>query len=624
MRRFEKIVQTNRIFNDPVLNDEKNCLKDGSVSLCSLLGYDLDKSFIKYYFNNESNNIGFKWKELKSNRTHIINSHYKKNSKDLLYSYTDKKDIIVKHIFSKDYSKYVYKKSNVKKIIDNYVKFNPNKKEIEKYKDNSIIESAHVIGNTIHGGFVKEYSDILVLDIDNHDDLDQNLFSQQIFNFLPDELLNNIIHIEESFEKSYHIFVKLDKEYSLVEKRMFIAPINEHIKSYKSIKSKIEVPEKIAFPLSYRYSPVEYINEQIKPVTTYMKLYLFETIHKYNDIKGYCLNQSKIVVNATEEVIIENKIQWRPSELYFRSKTKFISKDEKIKQLKSNPDFKIYSGDRWNTIHKIMREAKSYDINNDELFEIIQSNNIDSKDLSDSHKLTKLKKECFGSYSKTNYRNIIQEPNKFFSNRYIIPEDILNKLHKNKFIDSVIENCGRELNDKNREIFKIVLTEMIGKFYYNIEKPKNVKNSFSNKYLIGIQFSKSECNLLKQQHGILKNTDVYNLLTTLYKSSGLFKQHFSCKRGWFFNPVDTSKNRCRQFDLLLNDKSIIKDKLILSSIITTLCSRISNKIKKYKKRLSSSHAIFVNKMIKQITIFRLVCMKAHKKRVKYSLIMNTT
>lgn len=404
-------------------------------------------------------------------------------------------------------------------------------------------------------------SDILVIDIDCHkgNSLRSYNVAYTLINHFKDYL-----YLERSVEGGYHLFIKLDKEYSITEKRQYINELKERYNI-----NDIEMPTAIRFPFSYHYEAVNTLNDSdnIIPCTAKDNIK-----NNYNSQTGFILYTEQIKIIKNNVVSITSKIFDRS----IKSKIKHYTPEEFL----TITDIFISKGNRHNPMLELVRIGKFNNWSIEDIKSVIKQLDLGSKDLSiwSDDKLYSIIEEIYDS-CKMEYREFSSIcTNKFISNMNIIPKSILEAIQNEQFIENIITNCDYKLTDLNRDKFKIILSEMIGYIYYDCINNRKALNN-KTKYIIGKQFSKQYADLMSQFYSDKFNSiDCHSIIKTILKRSKLFTQYKINTRGWYFNHIDSSNNFCKQYDLINNyNHSIFNNSNLLSYLLFTLYNSYSIK-----------------------------------------------
>jgi len=538
---------------------EKNQILTGKIlESFSLLGYDLNSEYI-YAVTDKCTN--WQWYTTK-NKTYPKN-FWNKNDKRYEQKYTPYflSDHILKHCFPLEL------------------------KNKSKYNDSNYI---HI---DMCGSSFKENSDILVIDIDNH----KNEGSLSIFNefqIIKNHFENKIVYMEISKDFGLHIFVKLDKVYSLNEKQEYFKSIS---KEYNLTHSHL--PFKMRFPLSYHYQPCDLDLNHNNPIDTIEKIKT-----DYKNLSGFNINP--VARNLLTEKLITNEKVYKPSALYKRQgkKINHITPDEFLQ----TTDIIISKNNRHLPMLEICRISKFNNWNTDQTLNVIRNLDHGSNDLKkwDNTRLSKEiehiknKSKIYYSETATNYC----KPDTFISNEKYVPLEIKNLIQSDEFIINTIQNSNYKLTELNIKKFKAVSIELFGYIYYNTHNSKQTTRD--KKYLVGIQFSPYYCELFKkylQESKQFISIDVYDIIHTIMQYSNFFNQYFINDRGWFYLKDNIENNYCRQYDLsnnkhhyLFNNSNIIsyllinkfqelfRNKIKVKLLyIQTFINDIINKVKEY-------------------------------------------
>lgn len=544
-KELAKKLKTDLIFREQT---KRKC-----IDFLTFLGFDLTKEYI-YAFIDKDNFNSLAWRETQNhfwNKSFFDVKNRKYESKLECFVIEEK---ILNHAFPLE--------------LKNKVKFK-NKTFYHNNVDTETLYNMSYCSNTIMGGYLKDVSNILCVDIDNHNKKG-SLYTYEIKNALVEFMKAEPIYMEISYHGGYHLYFKLDREMSLYEKKTLALEFKE------KYKYEIEIPIKMRFPNCVQYIPINHHAE----IFSYL-----DAIDRAYELYNIQMVSTNTKINTLP---IKEKIKTVQSSIYsrrFQSSKNKISIDDFIK----NPTIEISTGNRVQPMLTIIRIGKANNWSIDDICKAIYTCNnpiFPSKDLSRwsyktlYHQVENTFKRC--SIKTSEYSS--SKPENFISNIKYIPSHILAKIDKN-FITLLIQQIQNNSNEykatkKNINSFTIILKEMIGSMYYNAKNNKTVKHEFFKKHLIGMQYSTAFAVSLKQHYKKeLETTDVWGIINIILKYSTLFVQYKANKRGWYFNSNNKEKNFCRQFDLSFNtNHKILNDTQTISLL---LYHSINNFIKKY-------------------------------------------
>lgn len=527
-----------------------------------LLGFDLSRNVISQKTKKTRNTMTTKWTELKTvpyddNCVYVTESRYnKKENKYYEVNIAKSKiELAFYHIFS------------------DCVKTN-----FYYYSHRDILESTlsaqnvNKINNNV-GAYVKDKTDVFVVDIDNHDGTNTLRMLEMRDLVIMVLGIENLIFQEMSQDYGFHLYFKLDRPLTYEGRTKLLKYIQKKI---GVSKKHLQTPCKVRFPLSYDYTALSCDSTDICAFENNTIEAINKTINKYENCKGF--DASKY---ATEESTVKEKFQT----LYKRTKVSSIIKKMGINEFLSNPDYDVYEGESYEKACIFVYFAVNHNMTEEECYDLMQQKNKGSKDLTNNPKESKKRiKFLYKKFDSSKCNIIPAEALNYISNKNLIPEKVIKLLSNKKVIKHLIMFMGYKDTIRNRRITEILLIEIIGKFYYNIENPKELQNkNLPEKLLVGEQFSLDACNLLKTLYNELKNVNVYKRVSDLLKFSGIFSQFFSNKRGYFFNSLSNSKGSCRQFILRTNGDNLISfSKETLTTFILTSFSFITEKFREFK------------------------------------------
>lgn len=536
--------------------------------------FDVDKNFIKYIPDSKKqtsrNDLFATWIEIKNNDNHIEEQKkhiYRKNGEIVIgnsyTNYTHVNKVILKHLYPDCFKRNVHTSYG--------------------FSGKEFVRNFKIITDCTYGGYLKENSDIFVIDIDNHNNTDKTSMLQLYYRVKKRFGNENILLTEKSYQYGFHIYVKLNR---VIDKDKKAILIDQVIKRCLSNKTYIQSPCKIRFPLSCQYQPVEpewgmdVLSKEEAGEIALKKYnnsegfncdYLFESENEPVVNKEIVVNTDNIITNETikESIIDKNNneidvIKTSPGrdgrgKAYFTVLEKSNYSNYKSVKLPES----INAGERNDNFLLIARVLKAQGKTIDEAWDYIISHIGSSKDLNNSKKIPRLRKDFEQIYSKADVSKMkgakkskyMEEGlTEFIDNTHLIPKVILKGLRTEQFKKDLQE----KLNNNNMEITyskdKILngctelIIQLIGKMYYQALNPRIANKKFNpdgTDSIVGVQFSEIECKLLSKQYPeLFENIDVYNnILNTVYYFSDLFflyKKHF-------FNPNQLHLSRCRQF-----------------------------------------------------------------------------
>jgi hypothetical protein len=515
-----------------------------------LIGYDLESEKLYAVIDRDE----WKWQSTINQKYNRKIWNYKIKEPEYVNIPYDLSEHILKHCFPLELKNNTPKKTNW----------------ISNQEDRI---GAHYIEYDMCGSYLKDNSDILIIDIDCHDG--NNLKSYNTLYSLLNHFNNEYLYIEKSYEGSYHLFIKLDKEYSIIEKREFLNNIKEQYNL-----SNIEIPVKMRFPFSYHYEPYTH-NFEFVSIQDSLK----NIKYNFDNQQGYILQ--------TEQKEKSQKIIPIVSSIYSRqrqSKIKHITSEEFLQ----NTDIVISKGYRNIPMLEICRIANFNNWTDEETLFIIKQIDQGSKDLarwSDDIILKVISK--MRSKSTIYYQESIScKPEKFISNIELLPDWLQSSLSDKQFIDNIIIKCKYKITDINRKKFTIALQEMFGSILYDCKNNRTTLNSKAKKYLIGKQFSSQYAQLMNKYYSDSFNSvDFHSIIKAILKYSELFSQFKSNSRGWYYNHLNKESNFCKQYDLSNNKNHIL---FLDNNVILYLIIQLLKSIFKYNNKLLIIQDFFNN------------------------------
>lgn len=549
------IFKTNRIKDIEISNILKDIQKDVFLKyqfnkqfedIFNILGYDLNGEFIYSIIDRDT----LLWQTTKNKQYPNNVWNYKLKIYESINKEYKLSEHIIQHCFPLESKKAFPKKSN---WISS--------------KENKI--GAHYIEKDMCGSYIKDVSNIMIIDIDCHKNNTLQAYNELLILL---NHFNNYLYLEISYEGSFHLYIKLDKEYSYIERKEYL----NKLKKEKNLLC-VDLHIKMRFPFSYHYEPC---TEEMEILSIQNSI---KTINKkYKKQIGFNLN-----IQQKEKVIpIISTLYGRKK----KSKIKHITSEEFL----SSTDLNISYKNRHNPMLEICRIGKFNNWNYGEILYVIRTldqGSEDLKKLNDKKLLKNIENICNKS---TIYyqKSITTKPEKFISNIDKLPINIKNVLEDESFINKVILNCERKITPINQQKFKIILLELFGAILYDTQNNRITLNNKKNKYLIGKQFSSYFANKLKEHYSEIQSFDCYGIIKDILNKSNLFIQFKSNIRGWYFNTLNSENNFCKQFDLSNNKNHI------LFNNYNTICYLIINLLNSFtttKSKLLTIQDFFNNK-----------------------------
>jgi len=486
--------------------DSKEIIITHLKDVINTLGYDINSEFIYAVSNGNK----YDWKTTINKK--FIKSYWSNIYKkpEMFYEYYNFEDHILPHIFPLE------------------------------LKNKSSKNDSHYINQDMCGCNIKDNSDILVLDIDAHRNNSLETYNEidAILHYFKE-----ILYSEISSEGSYHVYIKLDKQYTFYERKQIFNVAKEKLNLLNT-----ELPTKMRFPFSYHYQPY------IHPYFTHEWPGIYSIIEATKQIIPNYQQQKGFNPQIEKQKII--KQEYKPSVIYGRQyKTTLIHQTPE--QFLQNTNIIISANNRWLPMLEICRISNYNNWSSENTLDIIKQLDTGSNDLKKWNDTILLKNiKSIKDNSNTYYQeSISHRPEKFISNIKHIPLQILPIIENKKSLNQIIIKSGYKLTNINKYKFSLCFKEFVGCMFYNTI---NNKQATKTKYLIGTQVSQQYCNMLKQHYGhLFKAFNPYSIITSILKHSNLFKQYKHNNRGWEFNPNNPEFNFCKQYDFINNKKHIL-------------------------------------------------------------------
>ena len=456
-----------------------------------------------------------------------------------------------------------------KRKIGFYYKLDPyNKSGYDNYKNG--LYNVYFMNKKTYGLSQKSKTDVVWFDLDNHKADIQNQAIEKLKNLM-EELeisLKDFLYIEANyFTGGIHCAIKLPFE---VKNPEFFKNLEKTLGIECNFQTKL-----LRLPLSFEYLPLRRdINLENKREFTdndFEKTYSetrknmnFNTIKFQFDEFGKIIEKNKLhesFIRLRKELIKKEEEKKNKVKLYWSTPQQLFSRIKNTK-IKNKELYTIRYEHRWDTFKKLIPYLKHAGKSLEEVYEILQLQNIDSKDMNN---FDKLKKEI-----KTFYNNIkiahevkgVYQHN--ISNQSFL-QDITKKFFDNedfqrylteRFIEKYVKVRNYKNNSVSKEKYNILLKqipyfikEIIGKMYYDVKNPKEFKNNKLNHYL-GFQLSDNHLRKIQEQSIIdlklednpLNRTSLQYLKKALLEVIGIeeIKNLNNNKKNWI-------KGSCKSF-----------------------------------------------------------------------------
>lgn len=552
-RQFYPISQDSPFFYNNLLNILN--------SLSYNLNYDsTNYRYGKRYFSNDLRD--FTW--VTSNENKAIPQLYRDKKYGTL-DYWDKpakftKDEILSHFLS-------YKAPN--RLISFFYTSKDKEALINDYSESG--KNIYKVHNKTFGSSQQMNSDILLLDIDNRENISAietlGLFLDY-FNINTKEL----IYIEQNiFTGGIHTALKLPCKISNIN---FYSELESFLHK-EGIDIECNFINKVLrFPLSYEYNPIQkddkifQFNEFI-PESFFVKSFE-EFISDISNPKICSSLELLNFINNFQDIDRKNN--------YWKIKKHLFKK--KYSTGKFKPDYyKIYKGNRYDTMSKLIPYAKNYGNNIEQVADIILANNVSSKDLNKWSR-EKLIANITPFYNKCKtFDKTIKSYNGFISNEKLLHTKTINFLNNeifinwftNKFVQEYMKLRNKHNNgfsnissmklENLKKQLPLFLTEIIGSMYYQVNNENEFIDSRFN-CIKGFQLSDSHLKAMQdyinQKLSIeneLKNTSIQYLKKAILNTLNIEEIYYNRKRNWM-------NGCCRSYRIKrVNDIHLLLDNL---------------------------------------------------------------
>ena len=539
--------------------DSPQTLQEIFYEILKLLTYNLDFNSSNYRYGQRlfSNTLkDFSWISTNENKTLPI-SYFDKNdyitkSYDKKMFFTDKE--INEHFLS-------YQSTN--RCISFAYNAEYKNELIKKYSES--LKNMYKIHKKTYGSSQQLNSNVLLVDIDNRNDISAIETLGLFLDYLNINI-NDLIYIEQNrFTGGIHTALKLPVN---IENKDFYSNLENELHN-EGIDIECNFINKILrFPLSFEYNPIKKDNKIFGYNEFIPESFFINSLNDFiTSLTSFKICESERLLSFIEKYQhIDKKINyWDKKKNLFKKQYKAFFK----------PTFyKIYNGNRYNTLSKLIPYAKALGYDKEQIIDIIYQNNVDSKDLkkwSKSH----LENNINNFYNKCNlkFEKIIKNNDRFISNEHLVPDTTYKFLENKKFISffvkRFINNYLKERNKHNNGFNNVselkiqnltlqmpyFLKEIFGTMYYQINNPKEFIDNKYNQYL-GFQLSDTHLSAMQDyinnKLGLdneLKNTSLQYLKKALITSLSLKDIKYNRKRNWM--------NGCCKSYYIRNNNDII-------------------------------------------------------------------
>lgn len=440
---------------------------------------------------------------------------------------------------------FAHDKTNRK--ISFYYKLNQlDKDELSNY--DTALKNMYKVHKNTYGSTQQLNSNILLIDIDNYE---YRSAIETLSLFLDTVNLNicDLLYLEQNaYTGGIHTALVLPYQitntefYSQLMKKLNEEGIRIECNFINSI---------LRFPLSFEYVAIKH-NEKVLYFDEFIpQQYWEESFDSYMNNMNWNPVNSEYLNNLYKE--LHNISDYKN---YWNIKKHIIKRKKNIKIKNRHTFYNIRSGQRYDTMSKMVPYCKLMGMSLDETSELIYNQNIDSKDLS-KWSLDKLKHNITNFYNKCDSQVFsLTRNNKFISNEIYLPIETLTFLESEQFKEQITNRFvyhyinERRKHDDNfkslslekvkvlKEVLPTIFKEIIGKMYFDVNNEKQFIDGINEE--LGFQISDSYLKKLQdysiESNGIdspLSKTSLQYLKKSIIKTLSLSEiKYKNRKRNW--------------------------------------------------------------------------------------------
>ena len=440
---------------------------------------------------------------------------------------------------------FAHDKTNRK--ISFYYKLNQlDKDELSNY--DTALKNMYKVHKNTYGSTQQLNSNILLIDIDNYE---YRSAVETLSLFLDTVNLNicDLLYLEQNaYTGGIHTALVLPYQITNTEfYPQLMKKLNE-----EGIRIECNFINSILrFPLSFEYVAIKH-NEKVLYFDEFIpQQYWEESFDSYINNMNWNPVNSEYLNNLYKELhsISDYKNYWN-------IKKHIIKRKKNIKIKNRHTFYNIRSGQRYDTMSKMVPYCKLMGMSLDETSELIYNQNIDSKDLS-KWSLDKLKHNITKFYNKCDSQVFsLTRNNKFISNEIYLPIETLTFLESEQFKEQITNRFvyhyinERRKHDDNfkslslekvkvlKEVLPTIFKEIIGKMYFDVNNEKQFIDGINEE--LGFQISDSYLKKLQdysiESNGIdspLSKTSLQYLKKSIIKTLSLSEiKYKNRKRNW--------------------------------------------------------------------------------------------
>ena len=528
------------------------------------LTYNLDYSSSNYrwgkrYFSQDFKD--FKWVTSSDKKITVtkwdVNSHsYVNEEIKAVFS-----DLMIKNHFLSCLKK--------NRKIKYFYKLNPiEKQELKDY--DVALSNMYRVDNKTFGSSQTIGTDILLIDIDNYDDKPS---LQTLSKFLEHTKLSvkDLIYLEQNaFTGGIHTALKLPHK---ITNTNFYSNFMSY---FNDLGIRIEcnfINNILRFPLSFEYVAIKKDEAILDENVLISKDYWEETFDQFINNMNWNVCNSQFINEFIIKEHNKEKIVINPYENYWKTKKHII---ERPKSSRFNPNrfsfYKIYRGNRYNTMSKLVPFCKMQGLSLDDTVDVIIQQNESSKDLIkwSRNKLTNNIRKFYNNCPEqmfcinksfngfiSNIPNLPQQTYEFLTSKdfgeYITKRFINNYIKERNKHHSGIKELSKEKTEILHKIIPSIVLEIIGRMFYDLNSEKRFIKGISED--LGFQLSDTHLKAI-QEHIIntmgiespLAKTSLQYLKKAILSSLSLKEiQYKTRKRNWMLGS-------CKSFNIkTMND-----------------------------------------------------------------------
>ena len=564
-------------------------------SLYKLLGIDTHYNAYKVLLptiDEKENQVTLQWFEING-----VNGSYEDKTGKTIYKFKYINKLIVEQ------EKFLYKSPTA------------NSKNFKRYFESILskenFELAFKLNGAVHALPMQPISNILRLDIDNHNN--SNIAQYTLRRVC--EILNYPeMFIEQSIvNNGYHLYIPFKNGFTEQQKKLFIEKINSEI--YESLEDDafhkntkfVECPTYLRLPNSPSYAILKIQSKEdlfqlISEGTC--NSFLIEYMDMINYVEGLKQSENSCVLDYIEYEITEE--QERKEEViesfiipFIRSNLSFKNIDEKYNNIHIGKSHR----------HKYYESKVAYgylkNLAPEQVLKDIRIADAGSKDLAKTSD-AKLLQDIIRLYNyfenKVQDNHFKKNVNQFQSNKNLVPQHIVNSC--DKYIDHILYDSGYKSRNRRKKFHKQakdLFLEIIGQFIYDTTiNKKSILNNYIQSDCDSIlsHFSNKWFILFKLYYNINNHScDIKRIFKTIINDNSLFTNHLytinNKKVSYLYKKYKACKGyTCLSIDSIYSFLLSIKNKF----------SYIKEKFKEEIFMILYNYYIYIDYYVKSISL----------------------